>query len=144
MKKLGMALIAAAGCLLFLLSILLSPPLKAQMTPSGLGCNKAAIYDASTNGATQIVASGSAINICGFTMFAAGTVNVSLVKGTGTNCATAQVALTPAFQFTAQTGLVDPSPYYRGLNAPAGTALCVNASAGVAAQVIVYYSQNVP
>lgn len=109
----------------------------------GTSCYASAIYDASTNGATQLVAAvtGQAVYICGYTLFAGGTANVSLVYGTGSNCATGQTKITPAFQLVAQTGLADSSPFWRGLLAPASQALCLLTSAGVAVQATVYYSQ---
>lgn len=112
----------------------------AQTTP--LYCTSSAKYDASTNGATQLVALGGAIYVCGYTFFSAGTVNVGLEYGTGTNCATTPVTITPAYQLTAQTGVVEAASVYRGLFVPAGQALCINASSGVAVQAIVYYIQR--
>jgi hypothetical protein len=104
-------------------------------------CPKAAIYDASTNGATQLVALGAPIYICGFTLWSGGTVAVDLIYGTGTNCATGAVKVTPAFALTTQTGIADTSPLYRGLYVPPGQALCLNTGGGVAVQAIVYYDQ---
>lgn len=106
-------------------------------------CNAAAVYDASTNGATQLVAlaTGKSIYVCGYTLFAAGTASVSLVSGTGSNCATGQTAETPAFQLTAQTGVADSSPYFRGMITASDTALCIKTSAGVAVQAVVFYAQ---
>lgn len=108
-----------------------------------ISCQSAAIYDASTTGSTQIVGlvSGKVVYICGYTIVAGGTVNVKLVYGTGSNCATGATNITPAFQLTAQAGAVDGSAYYRGLNAIASNELCINASGAVAVQAIVYYSQ---
>jgi hypothetical protein len=124
-----------------LVGFLLIASVSAQQPQAYSACNKAAIYDASTNGATQIVASGGPILICGYTFLAAGTVNVGLVYGTGTNCATGQVKITPAFQFTTGLGIADASPYFRGMNAPGNQALCINTSAGQAVQAVVYYYQ---
>lgn len=109
--------------------------------PSGNTCNKSQIYDASTSGATQIVAPGNPILICGYSFLASGTVNVGLVYGTGTNCATGQTKITPAYQFTAQTGMSDNSPFFRGMNALANTGLCINTNGAVAVQAVVYYYQ---
>lgn len=108
-----------------------------------IACNATAIYDAATSGLTQLVAlaAGKSIYICGYTLFAAGAVNVDLVSGTGTACATGTAKLTPAFEFTAQTGISDQSPEYRGLQSGAGNALCIDTSAAVAVQAIVYYDQ---
>lgn len=106
-------------------------------------CNKTAIYDAGSSGSTQLVAlsADKTVYICGFTLFSAGTVNVKLITGTGTACATGSADVTPAFQLTAQTGAVDGSPFFRGLQSARSGALCLNTSAGVPVQAIVYYLQ---
>lgn len=122
----------------------LASPAFAQAMPNNLGtfaCNRAATYDASTSGATQLVAANGPILICGYTIHAAGTANISLVYGTGTNCAAGQTKVTPAFQLTTGINIEDTSPFWRGLDAPAGQALCINSSAAVAVQAIVYYAQ---
>lgn len=108
-----------------------------------ISCDSSVIYDASTNGKTQLVGLTSSQNtyVCGFTVFAAGTVNVSLSTGTGTNCGTTSTNITPAFQLTAQTGAVDGSPFFRGLKTAASEELCLVTSAGVAVQAIVYYTK---
>jgi hypothetical protein len=105
-------------------------------------CDSKAIYDASTSGSTELVAltSGRTIYVCGYSILAGGTVNVKLIYGTGTACATGSNNMTPAWQLTAQTGLVDGSPFSRGLKTASANALCINTSAGVATQAIVYYS----
>jgi len=108
------------------------------------GCNQSAIYDASTSGATRLVVGDTAgrIYVCGFDFWAAGTVNIGLVFGTGGACGSGQTKITPAFQFTAQTGFVDHLPVYTGLPpVPAGNDLCINTSAGIAVQAIVYFTQ---
>lgn len=106
-------------------------------------CDSTAIYDASTNGSTELVAltSGRTIYVCGYTIMAGGTVNVKLIYGTGTACATGSTNMTPAYQLTAQAGVSDQSPFSRGLKTASANALCINASAGVAAQAIVYYAK---
>lgn len=131
-------LLAAAGLLLALLS-----PAFGQSGPN-IACPNAAIYDASTNGATKLVTGLSTRNIyiCGFILFAGGTANVSLVTGTGTNCGTGQAALTPAFNMVAQSGVADQSDRFRGLAVGRSLDLCIKTSAGVAVQGIVYYSQE--
>ena len=108
-----------------------------------IGCGSSIVYDASTNGATQLVAlsSGKVIYVCGYTILASGTVNVELDYGTGTNCGTGNNKITPAYQLTAQVGAVDGSPIYRGLATIASNELCIKTSAGVAVQAIVYYTQ---
>lgn len=107
-----------------------------------IGCDAKITYDASTNGSTELVAltSGRTVYVCGYTIIASGTVNVKLIYGTGTACATGSNNMTPAYQLTAQVGAVDGSPFWRGLNTASANALCLNTSAGVAVQAIVYYS----
>lgn len=133
MKRIALAAIA----LLALLS-----PAFAQSGP--VSCPSSAIYDASTNGATKLVTGLSTRNIyiCGYQLFAGGTASVSLVTGTGTNCATSQAAVTPAYPLIAQTGVADQSPVFRGLAVGRSLDLCIKTSAGVAVQGVVYYSQE--
>src|SRR5262249_55888194 len=117
-------------------------------------CGKSVIYDASTNGATQLVPPTSGpgstytgtIFICGFVIATNAAINVDLVIGTGTNCATGQVKITPAFQFAANSAgigvVADNASQFRGMSVPAGQNLCINTSAGSAVQAIVYYDNN--
>lgn len=114
-------------------------PIEAQ-TVTPRVCSKAVVYDASTNGATQLVAAGNGIYICGYTLFAAGSVNVNL--GFASACTATLTALTPAYRFTTQTGITDPSPYFRGMFVPSGNALCINTSAGIAVQAVVYFDNS--
>lgn len=121
-------------------------PARAQalnVTTPWITCDATVIYDASTNGSTQLVAlaANQSIYICGYSIFAAGTVNVELDYGTGSACASNNVKMVPAYEFTAQTGMSDQSPQYRGLKTAIGTALCLKTSSGVAVQAIVYYRQ---
>jgi len=107
-----------------------------------IGCDLKATYDGTATGNTELVAltSGRGVYVCGYSILAGGTVNVKLISGTGTACASGSANLTPAFQLTAQTGLVDGSPFWRGLKTPTAEALCINASGSTAVQAIVYYS----
>jgi hypothetical protein len=138
--------ILIAGAMMFGLLLAMASPAMAQgVSPNQMfGCNQSKFYDASTSGATKLVAgvAGKGIYVCGWNFLAGGTVNVSLVYGTGTNCGTGTTAITPAFQFTAQTADIDHLPVYTGITpVPTPNDLCINASAGVAVQAIVYYTQ---
>lgn len=132
------ALIAAA--LLFTTEA--QPQVTSQST---IACSRVAIYDTNASGSTKLVTgTGRPIYICGFTFIGGGTVNVKLVYGSGTNCGTGTVNLTPAFNMIANSQVADQSSFFRGLvvpGAPAATPndLCINASSGVAIQAIVYY-----
>lgn len=128
---------------LVLALLLLAPlPARAQSTlATAIPCTAAPIYDTNTNGSTRMVtakADGGTIYICGYTIWSAGTVNVKFISGTGTNCATNSVNLTPAFQLVTQTGISDTSPLFRGLKAEPGQDICINTSAGVAVQAILF------
>lgn len=110
------------------------------------GCTQEAFYDASTSGATVVVthSGGTQIYPCGFVILAsAGSVNVGLVYGSGTNCGTGSTKITPAFQMTTTTpAIVDHQAVYTGLlAAPSGNDLCINTSGSVAVQAIVYFVQ---
>lgn len=124
----------------------LAAPARAQgVSPNQMfACNQSAKYDASTSGAT-LLANGVAskqIYVCGWNFWSGGTANVNLEYGTGSTCGTGTINLTPAFQFTAQTGNTDHLPVYTGIPPiPASNNLCINVSAGVAVQAVVYYTQ---
>lgn len=135
------AVIAGVTFASFLWMVAFLPVAGAQQVGQ-LNCSQSVIYDASTNGATQLVtnASLSQIYICGFLLTAGGTANVKLEYGTGTACATGETALTPAFPMVTQMIITDSSPMWRGLRVPPAKNLCINTSAGVAVQAIVYYS----
>jgi hypothetical protein len=131
---------------LFALAVAFADPAMAQgISPSQMfGCNQSAQYDASTSGNTKLVTgvANKLIYVCGFNFFSNGTVNVSLVYGTGGTCGTGTGSVTPAFEFGAQTGTVDHLPVYTGLpGAPASNDLCIKTSGAVAVQAIVYYTQ---
>lgn len=113
------------------------------LTTGLIACDSSVVYDASTSGSTELVAlSGTkVIYVCGYSIVAGGTVNVKLITGTGTACATGSSNKTPAYQLTAQAGIADGAPFFRGIKTAAGGALCINASGAVAAQAIVYYAQ---
>ncbi len=94
-----------------------------------------------TAATTQLVAlvSGQTIYVCHYNFMSAGTTNVTLVYGTGTACATGQVALTGAYNTTAQTGVsADP----RGLvKTASANALCIINSAAIQVSGVLAYRQ---
>lgn len=107
-------------------------------------CKATAIYDASTNGSTVLITGQStrSVYICGYTIFAGGTASVSLVRGTGTTCATGETKLTPAYNLTAQTQVNDTAATWRGMQAGISQDVCIKTTAGVAVQAILFYSQE--
>jgi hypothetical protein len=129
MKRLLLGLLLALACL---------APAHAQ-----INCRQTVLYDASTNGSTKLITGVSTANvrICGFNIWAGGTATVKLVTGTGTNCATNEAAITPAYSLTTQTGVADSAGVWRGLLAASGLDVCIKTSAGVAVQAQLYYLQ---
>lgn len=119
------------------------------VSPSQLfGCNQATFYDGPTTPANTTLVNGigsTRIYVCGFDLYIAqpssGTSTVGLVYGTGVNCAT-PVKITPAFNLTGGSGLIDHLPVYTGLlPVPSGNNLCVTGGTLTLVQVIVYYTQ---
>ncbi|MDP3767268.1 MAG: hypothetical protein Q8S13_04580, partial [Dehalococcoidia bacterium] len=92
----------------------------------------------------QLVAlSGSTIiYVCGFNFIAAGTVNVRLVSGTGSVCATGLTARTGTYQLTAQVGIAIPNGGGVQFKTAAGEALCIDVSAAIVASGFVTYVQR--
>jgi hypothetical protein len=134
-------LFRALGLMLALAApILAAGPLAAQQ----LTCNANAQYDASTNGATRIFTAGATslrqVFVCGYVINVGSVAtNVSFSYGTGTNCGTGTVALTPTFVLPAAGQMFDDAGIWHGLIVPAGKDLCINTSAGNPVQAIVYY-----
>lgn len=89
--------------------------------------------DISTATTTQLVAlvSSQKIYVTAWDVIAAGTGNVKLVYGTGTNCGTGTTDLTGNYNLTAQSGLAKGSGLGPVLVVPASQALCVTTSAAV-------------
>jgi hypothetical protein len=95
----------------------------------------------STSGNNEIVAlaSGQTIYVCDVTLVANGTVEVQLVYGTGTACATGETDMTGAMPFILNTGWTHD--YQGRLKTAAANALCIELSAGVAVRGVVTYRQ---
>lgn len=76
---------------------------------------------------TQLIAltANQAIYITSFDFIASSTINVTLVYGTGTNCATGQIALTGAYPLIAQAGISKGNGLGPILYVPQGNALCI-------------------
>ena len=98
----------------------------------------------STATTTQLVAlSGSTqIYVTSWNVVAAGTGNITLEYGTGTNCATGTHALTGAYNLTAQAGVSTGSGLGPILITPAGQALCALTSAAVQMSGSLSYNQQ--
>jgi hypothetical protein len=108
-----------------------------------VGCDSSAQLTVSTATTTQIVAlvAAKTIYICGFLINGAGAATAKLVYGTGTNCATGQVSLTPAFTLAAGSNVSFGNGLGYVLKTASANALCLTNSAAVAANVLVTYTQ---
>lgn len=145
MKKLPLALFSAAALLAMWASLALGPRDARAQQVGLLACSQNAIYDASTNGATRLVAAATGssrqIYLCGYTLnVGAVATNVALKYGTGTACATGTTALTPTFVLPAAGQVREDASAWRGLTVPAGNDLCLVTSAGNPVQGIVYFT----
>lgn len=122
-----------------------------------IACTNSKIYDTNTSGNSELVPiSGTkTIYVCGYEVMASGTVNVSLVTGTGTACASAasgtpstgtsgaSASLTPAWQLTTQTGKLSAYPTHGWLlSTGSANALCIKTSGAVSVQMQVFYHQR--
>jgi hypothetical protein len=97
----------------------------------------------STATTTQLVAlsSGKAIYVTAWDVIAAGTGNIQLEYGTGSNCGTGTTALTGNYNLTAQAGISKGSGFGAILFIPASNALCAVTSAAVGMAGSLSYAQ---
>lgn len=97
----------------------------------------------STATTTEFVAlSGSTkIYITSFDFIAAGTTNVTLKYGTGTNCGTGTTSLTGVYTLTAQAGVAKGNGLGPVLVVPAGNAFCVTNSQAIVIGGSISYTQ---
>lgn len=98
----------------------------------------------SSSGNTELKAlSGTTvIYVCGWDFEAAGTVNVSLISGHGTACATGETAETGVYQLTAQTGLARTNGGAIQFRTAAGDATCIKLSGSIAVAGQLSYVQQ--
>lgn len=99
--------------------------------------------DMSTATTTQLVALSSSkkIYITAWDVIAAGTGNIKLVYGTGSNCGTGTTDLTGNYNLTAQAGISKGSGLGPVVVVPASQALCATTSAAVQMSGSVAYTQ---
>ena len=99
--------------------------------------------DVSTATTTQLVALSSSkkIYVTAWDVIAAGTGNIKLVYGTGSNCGTGTTDLTGNYNLTAQAGISKGSGLGPVIVVPASQALCATTSAAVQMSGSVAYTQ---
>jgi hypothetical protein len=105
-------------------------------------CTNSAAISLSASGNTQIIAlSGStAIRVCHISLAMASTVDLKLVRGTGTNCGTGSADMTGVYKSVGSLALDFPAAS-GGLRVTAGNALCVNLGSAVTGGGLVVYAQ---
>lgn len=114
-------------------------------TPASVkGCDQHTTYDASDTGSKTLISgvASKKVYLCGYILATGSTAaNLSLSSGTGTDCVTTSVNITPAYQLVANDRVGFSSPFWTGL-ATFTTAdnLCIKSSAAVAHQVEVWFS----
>jgi hypothetical protein len=126
-------------------------PAGATLAGARSGANMVGLIQASASAAitmstattTQFVAlsGGTSIYITSFDFIAAGTTNVTLVYGTGSNCGTGTTSLTGAYTLTAQAGVAKGNGLGPVLVVPAGNAFCVTNSQAVVIGGSISYTQ---
>lgn len=104
-------------------------------------CNRQAAVTVSASGNTQIIAavSGQRIHICHISIAFASAVDVTLKEGTGTNCATGDVAITGTYKATTSLNLSfgREGPLRTG----ASQAFCVNLGTAVVGGGVMTFTQ---
>lgn len=106
-------------------------------------CDQHAFFDNTTQLTTLVTGVASRkVYVCGFILATGGTAtNIGLTSGTGTNCASTSVAITPVYQLAANDRVGANSPTWNGLiSLTAADNLCQSASAANSHQVELWYS----
>lgn len=108
--------------------------------------DKSAAISTASAATTEIVAAvtGLSVKVTHFDFIAAGATNVTLVYGTGSNCATGTTSLTGAYPLTAQAGIAAGNGSGIIIPVPVSKALCVTNSAAVQVSGLVSYKQDTP
>ncbi len=142
MRKLGLALsfLAALGLSLWAWTL----PLRAQVGPANqVLCNQLVFQTASTASLATILAgvAGKTIFICGWhvTNNVATVATFQLSSGTGTNCATTNTNITPAFNVTSSAPSTDHVEF-ASLSIATGNNLCI-ISSGTTLQPAIWVGQ---
>lgn len=92
---------------------------------------------------TELVSlvSGKSIFVTSYDFMSAGTSNVTLVYGTGTNCGTGTTSLTGAYPLIAQAGISKGNGTGIVLVVPAGNAFCITNSQAIQISGSTSYAQ---
>lgn len=119
---------------------------RTQPTTQGfIACDDSKKLDMSSATTTEIIpASGTLpIYICQMSVVSGGATTATLKYGTGTNCGTGTTSLSPAWDWTAQTGISEGSGVGVIYKVPAGNALCATNSGSVNLHVHAAYTYGI-
>lgn len=138
------ALIFAISAAVLILISLPNAPLKAQQQGQ-MFCSQKMQYDDTANGSTRIftanASSSARVFFCDFIInVGAVATNVQLRSGTGTNCGSNTVNLTPLFVLPAAGQVYVGGGVFQGLATDAARDVCVFTSAGNPVQVVAFYT----
>jgi|SRR5215831_5293229 len=115
----------------------------AQPTAFNIICNDTYAGTPPANSTTKIISNVTPqiISICGWEANAgAATVTWQLIHGTGTNCGTGPVVLTPVFYLAINGIQVSRSPYAQ-ISLPPGKDLCIVTTGTGPLEFFIYYAQ---
>jgi hypothetical protein len=119
------------------LLFLMAAPVFAQLSQAGgpaepVACKGSAFVSMTSSATAQVIAgqAGQAVYICGFLMNAGGNTTGQLVQGEGSNCASNQTQVTPAFKFTNGSTIAFGGSVGTIVKLAAGRSLCVVNSSG--------------
>lgn len=106
-------------------------------------CDQQALLKMTTATTTEIVAltASQKVRVCYANMLANGTTTAKFVYGTGANCVTGPVDITPAYDLTAQVGWSGGAGIGTILDTAAGNALCVTNGSAVNLSIFVRYTK---
>ena len=109
-----------------------------------IGCDSSVAISTASSGNTELVAltSGMTVYVCGYMIVGDGDVDVQIIYGTGTACATGETDLTGAMPIASSGGgMAESSSFWRGMKSAASNALCIELSAAVQVSGILYYTK---
>jgi len=136
-----------AGVLAFVAGITWNPSsgvVEAQGYRQPVACDQSVAINTAAASTLEAVAltAGQRIHVCAWTFTGGGITAVTLVRGTGTNCATSPVVLTGAMELGDNTSLSHGSGAGVLIRLPIGSALCVTNGAALQLSGVITYAKG--
>ena len=103
-------------------------------------CSMQTAVTLSAAGSTQVIAAaaGQTVRVCGVFLNSASAQDISIISGTGANCATGPTNLTGLFRQTAALNISTAT----GFAAPVGAAVCINQGSAVNTGGLILYDRR--